>query len=124
MSIGATVDGNGIVTTLNGEGQRLVSTGEYVGDKPLIKLVVLNPLHAEVVMNVEQYGIISKGEKVRVAPDNNNGELYPGVVTIVDQIIDAASNTFGVRVEIPNPDLKFTAGLKCRVHYLDEEESE
>jgi len=38
-------------------------------------------------------------------------------VTVVDRVIDAASGTFGVRLALPNPDLKLPAGLKCRVKF-------
>ncbi len=42
------------------------------------------------------------------------GGSYPAKVVIVDQVIDAASGTFGVRVELPNPKLELPAGLKCQ----------
>ena len=36
-------------------------------------------------------------------------------MTVVDRVADAASSTFGVRLEIPNPDHRIPAGLKCKV---------
>ncbi|MEM9242054.1 MAG: HlyD family secretion protein, partial [Pseudomonadota bacterium] len=36
-------------------------------------------------------------------------------VTVVDQIFDAASGTFGLRLELPNPDGKIPAGTRCLV---------
>jgi membrane fusion protein, multidrug efflux system len=30
-------------------------------------------------------------------------------------VIDAASGSFGVRLEMPNPDYRLPAGLKCKV---------
>ncbi|MFN0162035.1 MAG: hypothetical protein ACKVQQ_12450, partial [Burkholderiales bacterium] len=33
----------------------------------------------------------------------------------VDRVIDAASSTFRVRLELPNPDAKLPAGLRCKV---------
>jgi len=32
-------------------------------------------------------------------------------------VIDAASGTFGVRMELPNPKFRLPAGLKCRVAF-------
>ncbi len=98
--------------------ERLVSKGEYAGVEPLLKLAVLNPLHAQVVMKADYYGLIKKNMKVEVIPDGREDKVYSGTVKIVDQIIDAASNTFGVIIKISNPDFKLPAGLKCRVHYL------
>jgi RND family efflux transporter MFP subunit len=99
--------------------ERLVSKGEYAGVDPLLKLAVLNPLHAQVVMKADYYGLIKKGQKVEIIAEGKSEETYPGSVKIVDRIIDAASNTFGVIIEISNPEFTLPAGLKCRVHYLD-----
>ncbi len=38
-------------------------------------------------------------------------------VGVVDKVVDAASGTFGVRLELPNPDTSLPAGLKCRVRF-------
>ncbi|MEJ2180550.1 MAG: efflux RND transporter periplasmic adaptor subunit, partial [Gammaproteobacteria bacterium] len=35
----------------------------------------------------------------------------------VDQVIDAASGTVGVRLELPNPNYKIPAGVKCKVNF-------
>lgn len=98
---------------------RLVSKGEYAGIEPLMILAVLDPLHAEVIMDASLYGTVKKGMKVEVIPDGRQNETHAGVIKIVDRIIDAASSTFGVQVELPNPDFKITAGLKCNIHYPD-----
>lgn len=96
---------------------RRVSKGEYAGVDPVMVLAVLDPLHAEVVISADYYGKIKKGMQVEVTPDGPDGSVYPGTVSIVDRIIDAASGTFGVQVEIPNPDLTLPAGLKCRTRF-------
>ena len=41
-------------------------------------------------------------------------------VTIVDRVVDAASGTFGVRLELPNPDRDIPVGLQCQVRFLTE----
>ena len=33
------------------------------------------------------------------------------------RVIDPASNTFGVRLELPNPDYRLPSGLKCTVRF-------
>jgi multidrug efflux pump subunit AcrA (membrane-fusion protein) len=38
-------------------------------------------------------------------------------VIVVDPVVDAASGTFGVRLELPNPEHAIPAGLKCRVRF-------
>ena len=98
---------------------RLVSKAEYAGTTPLMVLAVLDPLHAEIVMAAEYYGTISKDKMVTIIPEGGKFENVTGRVKIVDQIIDAASNTFGIQVEIDNPDLKLPAGLRCEVKFVD-----
>lgn len=95
----------------------LVSRAEYAGVEPLMVLAVLNPLHAEIVMSASYYGRVKKGMQVEIIPDGLQDSVYTGTVRIVDRIIDAASGTFGVQVEIPNPGLGLPAGLKCTARF-------
>jgi len=43
--------------------------------------------------------------------------FYGAKVTVVDRVVDAASGTFGVRLELPNPNYRLPAGLKCKVPF-------
>jgi hypothetical protein len=45
------------------------------------------------------------------------GSEHEVVVSVVDRVIDAASGTFGVRLELPNPNYELPAGLRCRVRF-------
>ncbi len=38
-------------------------------------------------------------------------------VKVVDQVFDAASGTFGVRLALANPELIVPAGLRCKVSF-------
>jgi multidrug efflux pump subunit AcrA (membrane-fusion protein) len=40
-------------------------------------------------------------------------------VTVVDQVVDAASATFRIRLELPNADHTIVAGVRCRVRLPD-----
>jgi hypothetical protein len=37
----------------------------------------------------------------------------------VDRVVDAASGTFGVRLQLPNPGYRLPAGLKCEIRFPD-----
>ena len=52
-------------------------------------------------------------------PEAPIGGQYTAEVKIVDRVIDAASGTFGVRLELPNPGYRLQAGLKCKVIFQD-----
>lgn len=109
-TIASTIDG--VVT------ERLMAPGDYVGETPIMKLASLNPLRIEVIAPARRYGGIRKGMKAEIRPEAPVGGVYIGKVTIVDKVIDAASSTFGVRIELANPKLKVPAGLRCRVRFL------
>jgi len=38
-------------------------------------------------------------------------------VTVVDRVFDAASGTFGVRLELPNRQRKLPAGMRCKASF-------
>ena len=42
---------------------------------------------------------------------------YLALVTIIDRVYDAASGTFGMRLELPNPDNTMPAGLRCTIDF-------
>jgi hypothetical protein len=52
-----------------------------------------------------------------VLPADPVGGRYEAAVTLVEQVIDAASATFGVRLELENPDYALPAGLECEVMF-------
>ena len=100
--------------------ERNISKGEFIGSEPLLTLVVLDPLYAEIVMSAEHYGKVKKGVSVVVTTEGYQSGEYTGKVKIVDQVIHAASATFGVRIELPNRKLSIPAGLKCRAQLTKE----
>ena len=97
--------------------ERSRAPGESVGADPILTIARINPLNVEVIVPVERFGTIVKGMRVEVRPEAAVGGMYVGEVVIVNQVIDAASGTFGVRVELPNHDYKLPAGLKCKVRF-------
>ncbi len=100
---------NGVVV------ERLLSPGEYIENQSVIKLAQINPLHVEVIVPVTLVASIKVGMRAKVIPEAPVGGQYTAEVKIVDRVIDAASGTFGVRLELPNPNYKLAAGLKCKV---------
>jgi RND family efflux transporter MFP subunit len=104
---------NGVVV------ERLLSLGEYVENQPIMKLAQIDPLYVEVIMPVSTLGSVKVGMVAEVRPEAPVGGVYKAKVTIVDRVVDAASGTFGVRLELPNPDYKLPPGLKCKVRFLN-----
>lgn len=95
--------------------ERLLSPGEYIEDQAVLKLAQIDPLNVEIVLPVKWFHSIKIGMRAKVFPEAPVGGQYLAIVKVVDRVIDAASGTFGVRLELPNPNHILPAGLKCKV---------
>jgi RND family efflux transporter MFP subunit len=104
---------NGVVV------ERFLSPGEYVETQPILKLAEIDPLNVELIIPVKFFPAIKVGMRASVKPEAPVGGQYIAEVKIVDRVIDAASSTFGVRLELPNPSYRLPAGLKCKVIFPD-----
>lgn len=85
--------------------------------QPIAKLAEIDPLHVEVILPVSLYGKIKNGQRAQVVPEQPVGGRFNATVKVVDRVIDAASGTFGVRLQLPNPGYRIPAGVKCRVRF-------
>jgi RND family efflux transporter MFP subunit len=99
--------------------ERFLSKGEYVEDQHILTLAQIDPLYVEVIMTVEHLGLVKVGMEAMIRPESPVGGLHKAKVLIVDRIVDAASGTFGVRLELPNPHYRLPSGLKCKVIFQD-----
>jgi len=98
-----------------------LSPGEYVHEQaPLMTIASVDPLYVEVFVPVAFFGKITKGMRAEVVPEEPVGGSYSAEVTVVDQVFDPASRTFGVRLQLPNPDYRLPAGLRCKVRFPEE----
>jgi multidrug efflux pump subunit AcrA (membrane-fusion protein) len=52
---------------------------------------------------------------LQVHPEEPIGGQLTAKVSLVERVIDASSGTFGLRLELPNPEGKIPAGLRCRL---------
>jgi hypothetical protein len=66
------------------------------------------------------FDTIRPGMRATVVPEFPGDRVHVASVTIVDRIIDAASGTFGARLDLPNPDGTIPAGLHCQAQFLTE----
>ena len=84
---------------------------------PIMRLAEIDPLNVEVVLPVSQYGRVRQGQQATVMPEAPVGGRYDTQVKLVDKVIDAASGTFGVRLELRNRKGEIPAGVRCRVQF-------
>ena len=94
---------------------RFMSPGEFVEQKPLLRVAAIDPLRVDVLVPAVAFGQVQIGMRGRVVPELTGHGTHDAVVKSVDRVIDAASNTFRVRLELPNPKSALPAGLRCKV---------
>jgi RND family efflux transporter MFP subunit len=94
---------------------RYMSGGERVEDKPIVRVATVDPLRVELVVPAALYGTVAAGSMLTVMPDLPAASPRQAKVTLVDSVIDGPSNTFRVRLELPNPNYELPAGLRCKV---------
>jgi RND family efflux transporter MFP subunit len=96
--------------------ERLRHPGELASrEHPVVRIARLDPLRVEVFVPIALYGRITPGQRTVVVPEAPLNRPLEATVTVVDKVADAASGTFGVRLEIANPGNRVPGGLKCKV---------
>ena len=94
--------------------ERYLSPGERVEEKPIFRVAVVDPLRVEVVLPAALYPKVRKGMDLRVTPEFPGAQPRLARVALVDQVIEGASNTFRVRLSLPNARDPLPAGVRCR----------
>ncbi|MDO9072782.1 MAG: efflux RND transporter periplasmic adaptor subunit [Rubrivivax sp.] len=94
--------------------ERFATAGERVEEKPLVRVAVINPLRVELMVPTAQYGRVKPGDRLSIQPELPGTAPVMATVSHVDRVLDAASNSFRVRLVLPNPQHRLPAGLRCR----------
>jgi RND family efflux transporter MFP subunit len=104
--------------------ERKLSAGEYIYEQTSIMTIAqIDPLNVELVLPLDRYGSIKVGSTAIVHPAVPVGGAYEATAAVVDPVIDAASDTFGVRLILPNRDGTIPAGIRCTVEWHGEEQA-
>jgi len=104
----------GIVT------ERFLSPGELLsrsGQDALVTIAKIDPLIIEVNTPIEHYGDMQIGARATVLMTGFDDQEREAEVTSVDPVVDTASDTFRVRLELSNPGNRLPAGLRCTVRF-------
>jgi RND family efflux transporter MFP subunit len=101
--------------------ERYQNPGEFATARikdPILKLAQIDPLNVDVILPTTLYGRIKIGQVAEVTPEIP-ASTFSAKVVVVDRVIDAASGTFGVRLELNNSKHEIPAGAKCKVRFPD-----
>lgn len=100
---------DGVVT------DRMAHPGERVELQPLLRVADVARLRVEVVVPASQFGRVRNGARHTVRAEVPGVPAREATVLQVDQVIDAASNTFRVRLALDNADRAVPAGARCQI---------
>jgi RND family efflux transporter MFP subunit len=101
---------NGVVTEVK------LLPGEFIYEQtPILVLAEVDPLTVDLVLPAIQLRAVQPGMvgEVHLLPPVD--ETYPARVDAIDPVVDAASDTFRVRLALPNPGNAIPAGIRCSV---------
>ncbi|MFK8030205.1 MAG: efflux RND transporter periplasmic adaptor subunit [Gammaproteobacteria bacterium] len=93
--------------------------GEFIYENPLMIVAQVDPLKVEAILPARFFGGVDVGMSASVWPEIENGAPLEVTISSVDRIIDSASGTFTVHLEVENPDNKIPAGQRCRLAFGD-----
>ena len=103
--------------------ERILNPGELaeagVGRKPILKIAEIDTLYVEVLLPAEAFGQVKPNMIVDVSPEIPAGSRHKATVKLIDRVLDAASGTFGVRLELPNPQHALPAGIRCKANFAE-----
>ena len=96
---------------------------------PIVTMADLSTVKLKVYLAEDKVGKVKLGEEVLVTADSFPGEKFKGrVIYIADQgeftpksiqtKEERTTQVFGIKIEIPNPDLKLKAGMPADAEFL------
>lgn len=97
---------------------RKMSPGEYVRDESqIVEIAQVDPLYVHAFLPVALFNHVQVGHAGTVEPEAAIGGRHVTRVTLKDSVVDAASSTFLVRLELANPQRRIPSGIRCRVSF-------
>nr|WP_295081167.1 efflux RND transporter periplasmic adaptor subunit [uncultured Roseateles sp.] len=106
-----------VVSPINGViVDRLRNRGDLVKQERIFRIAQIDPLHVEAVVPASRFGRIQVGQSYDVQLLLAGGRVR-AQATQVDRVIDAASNTFRVRLKLANPNHLIPPGQRCQIQF-------
>ena len=98
--------------------ERMLNPGDRVYEEKILRIAQIDPLRVEVVVPARWMDKVHKGMRAEVSLAPQQSGKYPARVVLVDRVVDAATATVGVRLQLANPRMAIPAGLRCNVRFV------
>ena len=97
----------------------LLVPGESVEDRAREIMVIaeVDPLNVEIILPADQFGSVQVGTSAEITPLLAGEAVRFADVSVVDRTIDAASDTFGVQLQLENKDYAIPGGIRCNISF-------
>ena len=101
---------NGVVTEIK------LSPGEFIYETtPIMTIAQVDPLMIDLVVPSDRYHAVKVGMIGEVHLNQPIDQTLPARVDAIDPVVDPGSDTFRVRLLLPNPGNTIPAGIRCSV---------
>jgi RND family efflux transporter MFP subunit len=98
----------------------LKQPGETVDELDgIVQLTALDPLRVDLDCPVALAAFIRAGDRYEIRPLDPQWPARVGVIKSAAKVADGASQTFKVKLEVPNADERWLAGLKVSVNFAN-----
>lgn len=101
--------------------ERVLHPGELAesgaGRRPMLRLAQTDVLNVEALLPADAYRQVKLGMAARVTPAIQGSATSTAKVAVIDRVLDPASGTFGIRLELQNPTGEILAGVRCKVAF-------
>ena len=106
-----------IEAPFDGYGARILKhIGEPVNEREgIIDLAELDPIEVVLDCPLNRSGNVKMRDTVVLRPLDSRWDERRGEVVLASKVADSASQTFRVRISVPNPDLDWISGLQVHV---------
>ena len=100
----------------------LLVPGESVDDRAreIMTIAEVDPLNVEVILPANLFGSVRLGMEAEITPLIPGGKIQFADVSVVDRTIDAASDTFGVQLQLENGNYEIPGGIRCNISFVSE----
>jgi RND family efflux transporter MFP subunit len=103
---------SGVVTA------RRLSGGEYIADERyIVEIAKIDVLLINAFLPLSMFKGIEIGRNAHVELDEAYGGIHTAIVTMKDRVVDPASGTFLVRLELKNSDSRIPSGVRCKLSF-------
>ena len=96
--------------------QRFLDKGDTASlSRPFVTIVDMDVVRIPAKVQAEYIVDIDPGDRADVTPDAYPGQTFHGIVSNISPVVDRASQTCDIEIELANPDYRLKPGMFTRV---------